>query len=74
LRERLELARGAGDAFEVAWGAALEPTIVELRGSSRFEIESWRAAFGETRNAWAAAYDHAGAGWHLSLELLDGRV
>ena len=68
LRRRLEAARDAGVEFEVAWAREFEVTIAELRGSSRFEIESWRAAFGETREQWHLAYEHAGADWHQLLE------
>lgn len=70
LRRRLEAARDAGDTFEVAWVRELEVTVGEIRG--RFEREAWAKALSSTVDAWAAAYDHAGADWHLSVELLEG--
>lgn len=70
LRRRLEAARDAGETFELAWPPALEATVAELRGS-RFERYAWGEAFDDTVEAWAAAYARAGAGWQLSLELLE---
>ena len=71
LRERLERERAAGATFEVAWARELEVTVAELRGS-RFEREAWTEALSSTVDAWHLAYDHTGAGWRLSLELLEG--
>jgi hypothetical protein len=70
LRRRLELARDAGDAFEVAWPTAIEATVAELRG--RFERESWRVALDETRRAWEAAYAGAPGDAGVWLLLLEG--
>ena len=71
LRRRLEVARDAGVEFELAWAREFEVTIAELRGS-RFEREAWAEALSTTVDAWHLAYDHAGAGWRLWLELLEG--